>query len=51
VTETSPAGTSTTQVFTGQTMSRHGGPTAVATATVAVQGPATPVPVTPKFTG
>jgi YVTN family beta-propeller protein len=30
VTETDSAGTSTTQVFTGQTMSRNGGPSAVA---------------------
>ena len=32
VTETSSAGTSTTRVFTGQTMSRNGGPQAVADA-------------------
>jgi YVTN family beta-propeller protein len=36
VTATSSAGTSTTDVFTGQTMSRNGGPTAVATRTVTV---------------
>jgi YVTN family beta-propeller protein len=34
VTETSSGGTSTTKVFTGQTMSRNGGPSARATATV-----------------
>jgi YVTN family beta-propeller protein len=36
VTETSSGGTSTTKVFTGQTMSRNGGPSARAVATVAV---------------
>ena len=36
VTEVSSAGTSTTKVFTGQTMSRNGGPSARATAAVAV---------------
>src|SRR5262249_62109982 len=38
VTETSSGGTSTTQVFTGQTMSRNGGPSAVASQTFAVPG-------------
>jgi YVTN family beta-propeller protein len=36
VTETDSAGTSTTQVFTGQTMSRNGGPSAVASQRFAV---------------
>jgi YVTN family beta-propeller protein len=36
VTETDAAGTSTTQVFTGQTMSRNGGPDAVASQTFVV---------------
>jgi hypothetical protein len=36
VTKTSAAGTSTTKVFTGQTMSRNGGPTAKATAKLTV---------------
>jgi YVTN family beta-propeller protein len=36
VTETDTAGTSTTQVFTGSTMSRNGGPTARASRTVSV---------------
>ena len=36
LTETSSAGTSTRVVFTGQTVSNHGGPSAVTTATVAV---------------
>jgi PKD repeat protein len=44
VTETSSGGTSTTNVFTGQTMSRRGDPSAVATATVEI-------PVVPRFTG
>ena len=36
VTETDSAGTSTTQVFTGQTMSKNGGPSAVASRTFTV---------------
>ena len=44
VTETDSAGTSTTKVFTGQTMSRRGDPSAIATATVQVQA-------VPRFTG
>jgi DNA-binding beta-propeller fold protein YncE len=36
VTETDAAGTSTEQVFTGQTMSRNGGPSAVATRDITV---------------
>jgi hypothetical protein len=32
-------------------MSRHGGPSAVASATIAIEAPVTPVPVTPRFTG
>ncbi len=39
VTATSTGGTSTTQVFTGQTMSRNGGPRAAATATALVPEP------------
>jgi DNA-binding beta-propeller fold protein YncE len=39
VTETSSGGTSTTQVFTGQTMSNNGGPSARASANVIVPGP------------
>ena len=39
------------KVFTGQTMSRRGDPSAVATATVAVPTPAQPVEVVPRFTG
>ncbi len=42
VTETSSAGTSTTKVFTGQTMSRNGGPQARATAGVTVVDPPRP---------
>jgi YVTN family beta-propeller protein len=38
VTETDSAGTSTTKVFTGQTMSRNGGPSAVASQTFTVPG-------------
>jgi hypothetical protein len=44
VTETDSAGTSTTKIFTGQTTSRHGDPSAIATATVQI-------PVVPRFTG
>ena len=44
VTETDSAGTSTTKVFTGQTMSRRGDPSAIATAVVQI-------PVVPRFTG
>ncbi|HEY5173870.1 MAG TPA: PKD domain-containing protein, partial [Acidimicrobiia bacterium] len=40
VTETDSAGTSTARVFTGQTMSRNGGPQATDTATVSIPGPA-----------
>ena len=39
VTETDAAGTSTTQVFTGKTMSRDGGPSAVASQTFTVNNP------------
>ncbi|MBD5784771.1 PKD domain-containing protein [Cellulosimicrobium terreum] len=46
VTLTSSGGTSTTQVFTGQTSSRNGGPQAVAGADVSVVAPA-PDPVPP----
>jgi YVTN family beta-propeller protein len=42
VTETDSAGTSTTQVFTGQTMSRNGGPQATAAAKVTI-GSSAPV--------
>jgi YVTN family beta-propeller protein len=41
VTETDSAGTSTTQVFTGQTMSRNGGPSAVASQSFTVVSPLT----------
>jgi len=37
VTETSSAGTSTTRVFTGQTMSRNGGPSATSTAALLIE--------------
>lgn len=51
VTATSSGGTSTTQVFTGQTMSRNGGPQATASTNVAIPGVPTeqlfnPVPPT-----
>ena len=39
LTETDSAGTSTTQVFTGQTVSRNGGPSAQTARTVAVPSP------------
>jgi DNA-binding beta-propeller fold protein YncE len=39
VTETDSAGTSTTQIFTGQTMSRNGGPSAVASKSFTVVPP------------
>ncbi len=39
LTETDSAGTSTTQVFTGQTVSRNGGPSAQTARTVAVASP------------
>ncbi len=42
VSETDSAGTSRKQVFTGQTVSRNGGPSAVASQTFAVAGPAPP---------
>lgn len=48
VTETSSGGTSTTQVFTGQMMSRNGGPSAIAAATADIMSPApTPSPTRP----
>ncbi len=40
MTETDSAGTSTARVFTGQTISRNGGPQATDTATVSIAGPA-----------
>jgi hypothetical protein len=48
VSETSSGGTSTTQVFTGQTVSQNGGPQAVASASVDVltAGPNTPQTIT-----
>ena len=46
VTETDSAGTSTTQVFTGQTVSRHGGSSAVATAMVTAVTPTTAFTIT-----
>jgi YVTN family beta-propeller protein len=42
LTETSSAGTSTTKVFTGETMSRNGGPSAVTAATAVIRAPAGP---------
>jgi len=44
VTETSSGGTSTSKAFTGQTMRRNGGPSAVARVTV-------PITIAPNFTG
>jgi YVTN family beta-propeller protein len=49
LTETSTGGTSTTEVFTGQTMSRNGGPQAVATHTVTITAAPTPSPSTPEL--
>jgi YVTN family beta-propeller protein len=43
LTLTSSAGTSTTKVFTGQTVSRNGGPSATTTRSVTVNGPAATV--------
>jgi YVTN family beta-propeller protein len=55
VTETTTAGTSTQQVFTGQTMSRNGSAGATASTTVAITAaplsPAAPTNATPEFTG
>jgi YVTN family beta-propeller protein len=50
LTETDAAGTSTAQVFTGQTMSRHGGPSAqtIRTVQVALPVPAKPSPANGK---
>ncbi len=42
VTETDSAGTSTTRVFLGQSMSKNGGPIAVASRDVTIGSPATP---------
>lgn len=39
LTETSSGGTSTAKVFTGETMSRNGGPSAVSTATLVLRAP------------
>jgi len=46
LTVTNTAGTSTTQIFTGQTVSRNGGPSAVFSQTVVVEiiGPVIPLP-------
>jgi YVTN family beta-propeller protein len=41
--ETSSGGTSTTKVFTGETMSRNGGPSAVTTAVAVIRAPAATV--------
>jgi LPXTG-motif cell wall-anchored protein len=46
VTETDSAGTSTSVVFTGSTVSRNGGPSAIADATFSVGAAGTPAPVT-----
>jgi DNA-binding beta-propeller fold protein YncE len=55
VTETTTVGTSTQQVFTGQTMSRNGSAGATAATTVAIAAPAlspaVPTNATPEFTG
>src|SRR5262249_18379613 len=51
VTETDSAGTSTTKVFTGQTMSRRGDPSAKPTAIGQTPTAAVPIPVVPRFTG
>src|SRR5207253_2201487 len=50
VTETSSGGTSTTQVFTGQTMSRNGGPSATTSKAVTVAAATVP-PVPPAGAG
>jgi YVTN family beta-propeller protein len=47
VTETSSGGTSTTQVFTGRTMSRNGGPSALATQIATVVAPGAYSAITP----
>ncbi len=47
LTETSSGGTSTTKVFTGETMSRNGGPSAVATVAAVIRAP-TPAPRAPN---
>jgi YVTN family beta-propeller protein len=47
LTLTSTGGTSTTDVFTGKTMSRNGGPQAVTTATATIAAAPTPSPTTP----
>jgi YVTN family beta-propeller protein len=44
LTETDSAGTSTTQVFTGQTVSRNGGPSAATSRAVTIAAPAIVVP-------
>ena len=51
VTETDSAGTSTTQVFTGQTVSRNGGPSAQTTRSVSVPPPAPVNSTLPSITG
>ncbi len=55
VTETTADGTSTAQIFTGQTMSRNGGPSAEASVAVTISAdpaaPAAGVTATPAFTG
>jgi YVTN family beta-propeller protein len=51
LTETSSGGTSITRVFTGQTVSRNGGPQARTTATVTIGPVSTPAPtITPTVT-
>jgi PKD repeat protein len=42
LTVTNSGGTSTTQVFTGQTMTRHGGPSATIQKTIVIKKPKTP---------
>jgi YVTN family beta-propeller protein len=51
LTETDSAGTSTTQVFTGQTVSRNGGPSAQTTRSVTVPPPAPLDSTLPSITG
>ena len=52
LTVTDSAGTSTTQVFTGQTVSRNGGPSATTSRSVMIAAPPTPpTPTTPSTAG
>lgn len=51
MTEVSSGGTSTTLVFTGQYVSRNGGPGAVASATADIASPPSPKPPFVPVTG